>query len=186
MSASSVKLADVEKARMEPGSPELDLNEPRIGDHGAPSASPPSSLGATIARHIKNFEKQLVEYNLEARGIQRVEVDERLDLTRKNYAQAFLLWFSINLAANNVTLGMLGPAVYGLSFTDASLCAVFGSVVGSLPVAYIATWGPISGNRTMVLLPLSAFESTKLILLLRYLLGIPWDGGQAKFSSCSI
>lgn len=161
MSVLSVKLADVEKARTEPASPEIASNEPRVGDHashGAASASPPSKFGAMIARHTRNFEKQLVEYNLEARGIQRVELDERLDLTRKNYAQAFLLWFSINLAANNVTLGMLGPAVYGLSFTDASLCAVFGSVVGSLPVAYIATWGPVSGNRTMVLVPLSAFK----------------------------
>lgn len=161
MSVLSVKLADVEKARIEPGNPEITLNEPRVGghaSHGAASASPPSKFGAMIARYTRNFEKQLVEYNLEARGIQRVELDERLDLTGKNYAQAFLLWFSINLAANNVTLGMLGPAVYGLSFADASLCAVFGSVAGSLPVAYIATWGPVSGNRTMVLVPLSAFK----------------------------
>ena len=158
MSTSSVNLADVEKARTEPGSPESASNGSRVGDHGEASASRPSKWGAMIARHTKNFEKQLVEYNLEARGIQRVELDERLDLTRKNYAQAFLLWFSINLAANNVTLGMLGPAVYGLSFADASLCAVFGSIVGSLPVAYIATWGPVSGNRTMVCLVCLRFE----------------------------
>lgn len=45
---------------------------------------------------------------------------------------------------------MLGPAVYYLPFLDSSLCAVFGGIVGSLPVAYIATFGPPSGNRTMV------------------------------------
>lgn len=157
MSIPSVKLADVEKARVEPGSPESASNESRVDDHGAASASPPSKFVAKIARHTKNFEKQLAEYKLEARGIQRVELDERLDLTLENYLQAFILWFSINLAANNVTLGMLGPAVYELSFVDASLCAVFGSVVGSIPVAYMATWGPVSGNRTMVLLRLSAF-----------------------------
>lgn len=156
MSVPSVKLADVEKARIEPGGPKSAPDESRVGDDGAASVSPPLKFGAKIARHTKKFEQQLVVYNLEARGIQRVELNERLDLTRKNYLQAFLLWFSINLAANNVTLGMLGPAVYGLSFTDASLCAVFGSVVGSLPVAYIATWGPVSGNRTMVPSPLSA------------------------------
>lgn len=162
MAVPSVNLADMEQARIEPGSRESAFNEPKVGDHGAASASSPSKFGAKIARHIQKFEKQLVVYNLEVRGIQRVGLDERLDLTWKNYAQAFLLWFSINLAANNVTLGMLGPAVYGLSFTDASLCAVFGSVVGSLPVAYIATWGPVSGNRTMVLSPLVALRSTKL------------------------
>ena len=45
---------------------------------------------------------------------------------------------------------MLAPTVYGLGFKDAALCAVFGSLVGSIPVAYIATRGPVSGNRSMV------------------------------------
>ncbi|SLM35290.1 nucleoside [Lasallia pustulata] len=167
MAVPSVNLADMEQARIEPGSRESAFNEPKVGDHGAASASSPSKFGAKIARHIQKFEKQLVVYNLEVRGIQRVGLDERLDLTWKNYAQAFLLWFSINLAANNVTLGMLGPAVYGLSFTDASLCAVFGSVVGSLPVAYIATWGPVSGNRTMIFARYTmGWWPSKLVVLL--------------------
>jgi purine-cytosine permease-like protein len=45
---------------------------------------------------------------------------------------------------------MLGPAVYYLPFLDSSLCAVFGAMLGSIPTAYIATFGPPSGNRTMV------------------------------------
>lgn len=89
-------------------------------------------------------------YNLEARGIQRVLEADKHDLRQLGYTQIAILWFSINLAANNITLGMLGPAVYYLPFLDASLCAVFGMLVGCLPVAYIATFGPISGNRSMV------------------------------------
>ncbi|KAJ9625811.1 Vitamin B6 transporter [Taxawa tesnikishii (nom. ined.)] len=99
---------------------------------------------------IKSFERTMAYYNLEARGIQRVMPDERHDLRSLGYTQISVLWFSINLAANNITLGMLGPAVYYLSFTDASLLAVFGALVGCLPVAYIATFGPRSGNRSMV------------------------------------
>lgn len=98
----------------------------------------------------KAFEKQLVAYNLEARGIQRVEPDERHDLRSLGYAQVAVLWFAINLAANNITLGMLGPAVFELGFLDSSLCAVFGMLVGCFAVAYIATFGPRSGNRTMI------------------------------------
>lgn len=45
---------------------------------------------------------------------------------------------------------MLGPTVFYLSFLDSTLLAVFGAILGSLPVAYIATFGPPSGNRTMV------------------------------------
>ena len=111
---------------------------------------PPSSFARKIGRYTKIVELNLVKYNLEARGIQRVEPHETHDLFWKRYLQVFLLWFSINLAAVNTTLGMLAPTVYALSFKDAALCAVFGSLTGSLPVAYIATWGPISGNRSLV------------------------------------
>jgi hypothetical protein len=87
---------------------------------------------------------------LETRGIQRVLPSERQPLTLSAYLQAFILWFSINLAAVNIALGMLAPVVFGLGFLDASLCAVFGSAIGSACVAYIATWGPKSGCRAMV------------------------------------
>lgn len=126
-----------------------DLNGDPISQGVAPSAER-MSFTEKVGVQVKKFEQQLVKYNLEARGIQRVEEHERHPVGPKNYLQIFLLWFSINLAANNVTLGMLAPAVYQLSFLDASLCAVFGSLLGSIPVAYIAIWGPISGNRTMV------------------------------------
>ncbi|KAJ5921414.1 hypothetical protein N7466_009740 [Penicillium verhagenii] len=114
------------------------------------SAGRRNPVGSRLGSLLRAFEQQLVEYNLEARGIERVAPEERMKkLTWMSYLQAFLLWVSINLAANNITLGMLGPAVYGLSFTDSALCAVFGSFTGSLVASWMATWGPISGIRTM-------------------------------------
>ena len=120
-----------------------------------------SHVSRRLAGYMKRFEQQLVEYNIEARGIQRVEEQERHALTWVTYLQVFLLWVSINLAANNITLGMLGPSVYGLSFLDSSLCSVFGAVVGSLAAAWSATWGPISGNRTLV--SYHAIDTTKKV-----------------------
>ncbi|KAF2656311.1 hypothetical protein K491DRAFT_597182 [Lophiostoma macrostomum CBS 122681] len=125
----------------------------------APNQGLPVSDGEQVNRNTwvgklqvawKTFERQLVAYNLEVRGIQRVEPDERHDLRSLGYTQIAVLWFSINLAANNITLGMLGPAVFYLGFLDSCMCAVFGMLVGILPVAYIATFGPRSGNRTMI------------------------------------
>lgn len=98
----------------------------------------------------KALEQRLVKYNIEIRGIQRVEEHEKVQISWLAYLQVFGLWVSVNLAPNNITLGMLGPAVYALSFRDASLCAVFGAIIGSVPVAWIATWGPLSGLRAMV------------------------------------
>lgn len=103
-----------------------------------------------IQKSLRAFEKQLVAYNLEARGIQRVEPDERQDLHLLGYSQVSIMWFSVNLAANNITLGMLGPAVFALGFVDSCLLSVFGAFIGCLVVAYIATFGPKSGNRTMI------------------------------------
>ncbi|KAL3450589.1 permease for cytosine/purines, uracil, thiamine, allantoin-domain-containing protein [Aspergillus insuetus] len=109
------------------------------------------SVPTRLTSCLKKLENQLVEYSLEARGIERVQEHERIPkLTWVSYLQVFLLWMSVNLAANNITLGMLGPAVYGLSFMDSALCAVFGALVGATAASWMATWGPISGIRTMV------------------------------------
>ena len=110
----------------------------------------PNTLAGKLQLKWKSFEKQLVAYNLEARGIQRVEPDERHDLRALGYSQIAILWFAINLAANNITLGMLGPAVFYLGFLDSCMCAVFGALVGCFAVAYTGTFGPRSGNRTMI------------------------------------
>lgn len=118
------------------------------GAHATTHEGPTSA--SRIGAKLKSFEHTLRKYNLEIRGIQRVEEHEKVQIGWFAYLQVFVLWVSVNLAANNITLGMLGPAVYGLSFRDASLCACFGALVGGIPVAWIATWGPLSGNRTMV------------------------------------
>lgn len=144
-------------------------------------------VGTRLGSLIRAFEQQLVEYNLEARGIERVAPDERMKrLSWLSYLQAFLLWVSINLAANNITLGMLGPAVYGLSFLDSALCAVFGSIAGSLVAAWMATWGPISGIRTMV----GAASGSQLVVRenlcsYRHSVDTLWDGGPARSLCCS-
>ncbi|RMX84573.1 hypothetical protein D0869_04470 [Hortaea werneckii] len=125
------------------------------------SASDAQTSSGWWRRRWRSVERTLVRYNLEARGIQRVLPDERHDMRQLGYIQIAILWFSVNLTANNLTLGMLGPAVYYLPFLDSCLCAVFGAIVGSLPVAYIATFGPRSGNRTVGLIPTPLTIKTK-------------------------
>lgn len=126
-------------------------NKNDAGSFANPTDDRPNPVGTRLGSLLRAFEQQLVEYNLEARGIERVGADERMKrLSWVSYLQAFLLWVSINLAANNITLGMLGPAVYGLSSRDSALCAVFGAFVGALVASWMATWGPVSGIRTMV------------------------------------
>ncbi|KAL2041934.1 hypothetical protein N7G274_005122 [Stereocaulon virgatum] len=120
-----------------------------------------------LESYTKRFEHQLVKYNVEARGVQRVEPQDTHPKTWVDFLQAFFLWISVNLAAVNITLGMLAPTVYALSFKDSALCAVFGSLLGSTAVAYIATWGSISGNRTLIFARYTfGWYPSKLIVLL--------------------
>jgi NCS1 nucleoside transporter family len=138
-----------------------------------------------VGRRLKSLEKVLFKYNIEARGVERVLPEDRHDTTRFGFVQVCLVWISINLEAIMITLGMLGPAVYYLPFTEACLLGVFGALLGSLPVAYIATFGPRSGLRTMILTryvtgwyPSKLIVVLTLIVFLGYLLIDAVIGGQ--------
>lgn len=87
---------------------------------------------------------------LETRGIEPVPVGERHGMQAATAVRMMCIWFSMTLATNNLIVGSLGTLVFRLSFTDAALCAVFGVILGNVAVAYISTWGPRSGNRTLV------------------------------------
>lgn len=129
---------------------DLEKNTP-VGTTQTRDGPPPDKHhNSQLKNQLGLFWQSFLRDNFEARGIQRVSPDDRHDTRRLGLTQMMLLWISINLAANNITLGMLGPTVYYLPFLDSSLCAVLGILLGSLPVAYIATFGPQSGNRTMV------------------------------------
>lgn len=87
---------------------------------------------------------------LEARGITRVLPHERHGASVMGYIQMSLLWFSANISANNLAVGLLGPLLFGLGFLDSAMCSVFGILIGSAATAYMSIWGAQSGNRTMV------------------------------------
>ena len=87
---------------------------------------------------------------LEARGITRVLPGEKHGGGIRGHVQMFLLWFSLNLVANNIITGFFGPLVFGLGWKDSVLIVIFASALGTCGPAYTATFGPESGNRTMV------------------------------------
>lgn len=164
--------------------PDVALNDVEKAQSITPGAQPvhdrtygSRNISSRLSSRLKTFEHTLLKYNLEIRGMERVEEHEKIQIGWSAYLQVFVLWVSVNLAANNITLGMLGPAIYGLSFRDASLCAVFGALVGGIPVAWIATWGPLSGNRTMVGINMQPSRGSKQLISSRSLEDTRWAGG---------
>jgi len=145
-------IPDVEKGVEVHNAPEYPIDSPGdSADEKAPTdptldpeESIPDNKFLNWARRV---EKGL---GLEARGIQCVKPHEQTAKTTLSFLQIVVLWISINTAAQNITLASIGQEVFGLGFVDAVLCSVLGAAVGSIPTAYTATWGPWSGNRTMI------------------------------------
>ena len=183
MAPSNEQVADIEKGvasdaenpRLEPPTKKgqreehdaaIDVDEPLPSDN-------------IVIQWTKRIEHFL---GLEARGIHRVNSNEQSPKTTLSFVHIVVLWFSINTASQNITLASIGRSVYGLGFVDATLTSVFGAILGSVPVAYTAGWGPWSGNRTMVCsMREKEIHNAKDP---RYALVSPWDGGQSKSVFC--
>lgn len=88
--------------------------------------------------------------NLETQGVERVEPEDRRKPTASDSFHMLIMWFSMGLAVNHMVIGSIGTLVMQLSFKDAALCAIFGNLLGGISVGYTSTWGPRSGNRTLV------------------------------------
>jgi hypothetical protein len=120
-------------------------------DESSRLSSEPPIPQAAPGNFFQRLNEKILSINyLEKRGFERVPISERHEITPSKYLQITLLWFSSNITANNIAVGMLGPLAYNLGFIDSALCAAFGAVLGAAGAAYMSTFGPESGNRTMV------------------------------------
>ncbi|THV65051.1 hypothetical protein D6D28_09399 [Aureobasidium pullulans] len=88
---------------------------------------------------------------LESSNLGRVEEDSRDEAHSMSSMHVAVIWISCNLTAENIILGMLGPLQYDLSFFESAICGISGAIIGSIAVAYVATFGPKSGHRTMII-----------------------------------
>ncbi|MDT8916128.1 cytosine permease [Amycolatopsis sp. PS_44_ISF1] len=94
------------------------------------------------------------------------------------------VWFAPNLTMTAVFTGTLG-ATLGLGFLTGFLVLLAGTVLGSLPVAYLSTWGPRTGTGQLPLARLPFRRGVVLPGLVQWLGSIAWDalvglfGGEA-------
>ena len=158
--ATAQPVADLEKAGGTTNVSSRNSVEKTTIDSSSPSATPALIPVPTKLQRWNNKIESLA--GLEARGITRVLPEECHGLSVMGYAQMAILWFSANVTANNLAVGLLGPLVFELGFYDSAMMATFGSLLGALPTAYMSIWGAQSGNRTMV--------SPSLLLMLEHTL----------------
>ncbi|KAL9129897.1 MAG: hypothetical protein Q9217_001797 [Psora testacea] len=112
---------------------------------------------------------------LESRGIGRVLSHERHNGGIQAYVQMMFFWFSVNTSATNIITALLGPLLFRLGWKDCVCLVVFANALAACGPAYISIFGPVSGNRTMVLgRYIMGYWPSKLICLLVLLNEIGW------------
>lgn len=134
------------------------LNKPCHQHTAAPHDLMDAAEAGIVAVYVRpgNRMQKLVDKleslaGIEARGIERVPDSIKAEkTTTEDYVQMCLIWLSANLTANNMMIGMLGPLTFRLGLRDSMLLATFGSLTGGAGSSYIASFGPASGNRTLV------------------------------------
>ena len=137
---------------------EINVNPYNDSDIDAPDSSFNHSKECDIPPTPQFLKDKLARWNakveglggLEARGIMRVLHEEKHNGGVRGYVQMAVLWFSINMCANNIITGLLGPLVFQLGWVDSICIVIFATGLSACAPAYTSTFGPESGNRTMV------------------------------------
>ncbi|KAG0664655.1 hypothetical protein C6P46_001251 [Rhodotorula mucilaginosa] len=69
--------------------------------------------------------------------------------TDAHFISNFTIWLTMNMTISCFSTGTLGPLFYGLSLRDSTLVIVFCNLFSCGVPAYVATFGPRMGMRTM-------------------------------------
>jgi NCS1 family nucleobase:cation symporter-1 len=117
---------------------------------------------------------------LETRGIAPIPEGHRYG----GLLRVFTVWFSPNLVVAGFFIGTLATASFvGVGFGLGVVAIVIGTILGSLPAAYLCTWGPRTG---VAQLPLARIPFGRTVVvpgLLMWLSTIAWDAINGIFGA---
>ncbi|NIH83041.1 purine-cytosine permease family protein [Amycolatopsis viridis] len=117
---------------------------------------------------------------LESHGIMPVPAGNRFGRP----VRLLTVFFAPNLTMTAVFSGALGGAL-GLGFGTGLVALLLGTVIGAVPVAYLATWGPVTGTAQLPMARLPFRRTVALPGLVQWFNSIAWDalvglfGGEA-------
>jgi len=120
------------------------------------------------------------DLSVETHGIAPIPKDQRYG----SPARLFTVWFAPQVNMTGVFTGALA-IVLGLGFWLGLLAMVIGTVLGSLVVGYLSTWGPRTGTGQLPNSRMAFGPTVVLPAVLQWLGTIAWDalvglfGGQA-------
>ncbi|KAI0685083.1 cytosine-purine permease [Cytidiella melzeri] len=128
-----------------------DEKEKGIVEHDVVAAAPDD---AVIAERYARYGKlgpamqRIFASGVEARGVERVPESER---EYKHFWNNLLMWWSVNCVLTTIPIGVLGQSIFTLSFPHVVATILCFGTLGALSTAFIATLGPQTGLRTMII-----------------------------------
>ena len=107
---------------------------------------------------------------LESHGMAPIPEDQRYGASWRN----FTVWFAPNLELSGIFTGTLAFTI-GLGFWSGFIAIALGVVLGALPVALLATWGPKTGMGQLPLARLPFGKTIALPAAVQWLSSVAWD-----------
>ncbi|KAH8547449.1 purine-cytosine permease [Umbelopsis sp. PMI_123] len=92
--------------------------------------------------------QRFFKLGVEARGVERVLEEDR---SPKNALNNLLMWFSVNTVLTTIPIGALAQPVFNLTLPHAIATIFCFTALGGITTAFIATLGPKTGCRTMII-----------------------------------
>jgi NCS1 family nucleobase:cation symporter-1 len=107
---------------------------------------------------------------LESHGMAPIPEDQRYGASWRN----FTVWFAPNLELSGIFTGTLAFTI-GLGFWPGFIAIVIGVLLGALPVALLATWGPKTGMGQLPLARLPFGKTIAVPAAVQWLSSVAWD-----------
>ncbi len=111
------------------------------------------------------------DLSVESHGIAPIPPGQRYG----SPARLFTVWFAPQVTMTGVFTGTLAIAL-GLGFWLGLLAMTIGTVIGSVAVAYLCTWGPRTGTAQLPNSRMAFGSAVVLPAALQWLSSIAWDG----------
>ncbi|AQT82903.1 cytosine permease [Mycolicibacterium litorale] len=108
---------------------------------------------------------------VETHGIAPIPPDNRYGTARR----LFTVWFAPQVNMTVVFTGTLA-VVLGLGFWLGLLAMAVGTVIGSLAVGYLSTWGPRTGTAQLPNARMAFGGTVAVVAVIQWLSSIAWDG----------
>ncbi|KAI0348156.1 cytosine-purine permease [Trametopsis cervina] len=134
-----------------PASNLSDEKEKGVVEHDVVYAAPDDAVIADrFARYgrLGPTMQRIFATGVEARGVERVPENER---EPKHMWNNLLMWWSVNCVLTTIPIGVLGQSIFTLTLPHAIATIFCFGALGAVATAFIATLGPQTGLRTMII-----------------------------------